>query len=68
MGNKNMNKKYKLKSSKILEVSKIVENFIDKHKTLEHVGSGLLMDKVPERDVEIRYKNKDYLLTIREVV
>ena len=51
----------------ILELSKIIEDFIDDHKELENVGSGMMLDKNPERDIDVRYKGKDYLLTISEI-
>ena len=51
----------------ILKLSSIFEKFIDKHKDLEGTGRGLLIDKNPERDIEIRYKGKDYVLTIRRM-
>ena len=51
----------------ILKLSKIIENFIDDHKELEHVGSGIMLDKNPERDIDVRYKGKDYLLTISRI-
>ena len=51
----------------ILKLSKIIENCIDKHKQLDHLGSGMWIDKVPERDIEVHYKKKDYLITIKEV-
>ena len=30
----------------ILKLSKIIEDFIDDHKELEHVGSGMMLDKI----------------------
>ena len=48
----------------ILKLSKIFEDFIDDHEELEHVGSGMMLDKNPERDIGVRYKGKDYLITI----
>ena len=51
----------------ILKLSKIFEDFIDDHEELEHVGSGMMLDKNPERDVNVRYKGKDYLLTISKI-
>ena len=48
----------------ILKLSKIIEDFIDDHKDLEHTGSGMMLDKNPERDIGVRYKGKDYLITI----
>ena len=53
--------------NKILKLSKIFEDFIDDHEELEHVGSGMMLDKNPERDVDVRYKGKDYLLTISKI-
>ena len=51
----------------ILKLSKLFEDFIDDHKELEHVGSGMMLDKNPERDIDVRYKGKDYLLTISKI-
>ena len=53
--------------NKILKLSKIFEDYIDDHEELEHVGSGMMLDKNPERDVDVRYKGKDYLLTISKI-
>ena len=55
------------KKMQILKLSKIFEDFIDNHEELEHVGSGMMLDKNPERDVDVRYKGKDYLLTISKI-
>ena len=55
------------KEMQILKLSKIIEDFIDDHKELEHVGSGLMLDKNPERDIDVRYKGKDYLLTMSAI-
>ena len=51
----------------ILKLSKIFEDFIDDHEELEPVGSGMMLDKDPERDIDVRYKGKDYLLTISKI-
>ena len=51
----------------ILKLSKIFENFIDKHKSLNHNGSGMLLDKNPERDLEVEYKGDLYIITIRKM-
>ena len=51
----------------ILKLSKIIENFIDKHKSIHEIGRGMWMDKNPERDIDVRYKGKDYLLTISKI-
>ena len=51
----------------ILKLSKIIENFINDHKELKHIGSGMMLDKNPERDIEVRYKGKDYLITISKI-
>ena len=51
----------------ILKLSKIIEDFIDNHEDLEHVGSGMMLAKNPERDIDVRYKNKDYLITISRI-
>ena len=42
---------------------------MDKHKTLNQTGSGFFINALnePERDLEIKYKNKNYLITISEV-
>ena len=62
-------KKKKLKPSRVLEIGNIFQNFMDKHKTLNHTGSGFFINALnePERDLEIKYKNKNYLITISEV-
>lgn len=52
---------------KLLELSKIFENFIDKHKSIKDTGRGIFLNNNPERDIEIRYKNTDYVLTIRKM-
>ena len=52
----------------ILKLSEIFENFIDKHKSLNHNGSGMLLDKNPERDLEVEYKGDLYIITIRKAV
>jgi hypothetical protein len=52
----------------ILKLSKIFENFIDKHKSLNHNGSGMLLDKNPERDLEVEYKGDLYIITIRKAI
>jgi hypothetical protein len=61
--------KKKLKPSRVLEIGNIFEKFMDKHKFLNHTGSGFCINafNLPERDLELRYKNKNYLLTIAEV-
>ena len=46
---------------------KLLYNERNKHKDLEETGRGLLIDKDPERDIDIRYKGKDYVLTIRRM-
>ena len=51
----------------LLKLSKIFENFIDKHKSLNHNGSGMLLDKNPERDLDIMYKGQNYVITIRKM-
>jgi len=55
------------KEMQILKLSKIIEDFIDDHKELEHVGSGMMLAKNPERDIDVRYKGKNYLLTISKI-
>ena len=52
----------------ILKLSEIFENFIDKHKSLNHNGSGMLLDKYPERDLEVEYKGDLYIITIRKAM
>jgi hypothetical protein len=52
----------------ILKLSEIFENFIDKHKSLNHNGSGMLLDKNPERDLEVEYKGDLYIITIRKAI
>ena len=52
----------------ILILSEIFENFIDKHKSLNHNGSGMLLDKNPERDLEVEYKGDLYIITIRKAI
>ena len=52
---------------KLLELSKIFEDFITKHKLIEDTGRGIFLDNNPERDIDIRYKNIDYVLTLRKM-
>jgi hypothetical protein len=52
----------------ILKLSQIFENFIDKHKSLNHNGSEVLLDKNPERDLEVEYKGDLYIITIRKAM
>ena len=52
----------------ILKLSEIFENFIDKHKSLNHNGSGMLLDKNPVRDLEVEYKGDLYIITIRKAI
>ena len=61
--------KKKLKPSRVLEIGNIFQRFMDKHKFLNNTGSGFFINALnePERDLEFRYKNKNYLLTISEV-
>ncbi len=70
MGIRRMKIKHKLKPSRVLEIGNMFQNFMDKHKTLNHTGSGFLIEDkyYPVRDLEVNYKNKDYLITIREVI
>jgi predicted RNA-binding protein YlxR (DUF448 family) len=52
----------------ILRLSKIIEDFIDKHKNLENTGRGMWLDpKNPERDLDVRYRGEDYVITIRRM-
>ena len=62
-----MNKERKLKPCKLLEVSEIFEKLVDKHKHIEETGRGMWMDTNPERDIDIRYKGQDYVVTIRRM-
>ena len=59
----------KIKTSRVLEIGNIFQKFMDKHKNLECVGSGFWMNSTKEfeRDLEINYKGKEYLITIAEV-
>ena len=41
--------------------------FIEEHKELENTGRGMWFDKEPERDLDIKYKKQDYVLTIRRM-
>ena len=61
--------KKKLKPSRVLEIGNIFQKVMDKHKFLNNTGSGFWINPFnsPERDLEFRYKNKNYLLTIAEV-
>ena len=63
-----MNKERKLKPSKLFEVSEIFEKFVDKHKHIEETGHGTFLDgKKTERDIDVKYKGVDYVLTIRKM-
>jgi len=64
-----MNKERKLKPSRVLEIDNIFQKFMNKHKNLECVGSGFLINSTKEfeRDLEINYKGKEYIITIAEV-
>ena len=59
----------KIKASRVLEIGNIFQRFMDKHKNLECVGSGFHINYAEEfeRDLEINYKGKEYLITIAEV-
>ena len=61
--------KSKIKPSRVLEIGNIFERFMNKHKNLECVGSGFHIKSSMEfeRDLEINYKGKEYLITIAEV-
>ena len=39
---------------KLLELSGLFENFINKHKLIEDTGRGMWLDKKRERDIDIR--------------
>jgi hypothetical protein len=53
----------------VLEIGNIFQRFMDKHKNLECVGSGFWINNTKEfeRDLEINYKGKEYIVTIAEV-
>ena len=51
----------------ILKLSKIFEDFIDKHKSIYEIGRGMWMDKNPERDIDVMYKKENYVITIRRM-
>jgi hypothetical protein len=51
----------------ILKLSKIFEDFIDKHKQINDIGRGMWFDKNPERDLDIEYKGEKYVITIRKM-
>jgi len=59
----------KIKPSRVLEIGNIFQRFMDKHRNLECVGSGFYINNTKkfERDLEINYKGKEYLITIAEV-
>jgi len=61
--------KYKIKSSRVLEIGNIFQRFMDKHKNLECVGSGFYINNTMEfeRDLDIKYKGKEYIITIAKV-
>ena len=62
-------KRKKMKPSRVLEIGNIFQRFMDKHKNLECVGSGFYINNTKEfeRDLEITYKGKEYIITIAEV-
>ena len=51
----------------ILNLSKIFEDFIDKHKEIDEIGRGMWYDEEPERDLDIMYKGQNYVITIRKM-
>jgi len=55
------------KQMNILNLSKIFEDFIDKHKSIHETGRGMWMDKNPERDIDVMYKKENYVITIRRM-
>ena len=57
------------KASRVAEIGNIFQRFMDKHKNLECVGSGFHINSSMEfeRDLEINYKGKEYIITIAEV-
>ena len=50
-----------------LKLSKIFEDFIDKHKSIHEIGRGMWMDKNLERDIDVMYKKENYVITIRRM-
>ena len=54
--------------NKLLKLSKLFENFIDNTPGLDEMGHGTFLDgKKSERDIDVRYKGVDYVLTIRRM-
>ena len=54
--------------NKLLKLSKLFENFIDNTPDLNEMGRGTFLDgKNSERDIDIRYKEQDYVVTIRRM-
>ena len=51
----------------LLKLSKIFEDFIDKHKDINDIGRGMWFDKEAERDLDIMYKGQNYVITIRKM-
>ena len=53
---------------KLLKLSKLFENFIDNTPGLNETGHGTFLDgKKTERDIDVKYKGVDYVLTIRKM-
>ena len=61
--------KSKIKPSRVLEIGNIFQRFMNKHNNLECVGSVFHINSSMEfeRDLEINYKGKEYIITIAEV-
>ena len=57
------------KAARVAEIGNIFQKFMDKHKNLECVGSGFYINSSMEfeRDLEVNYKGKEYIITIAEV-
>ena len=57
------------KAARVAEIGNIFQMFMDKHKNLECVGSGFYINSLMEfeRDLEVNYKGKEYIITIAEV-
>jgi|TARA_R110000744_G_scaffold4849_1_gene17230 hypothetical protein len=54
--------------NKLLKLSKLFENFINNTPGLDETGHGTFLDgKKSERDIDVRYKGVDYVLTIRRM-
>ena len=46
----------------------LLENYrLNNFLSIKDTGRGIFLNNNPERDIEIRYKNTDYVLTIRKM-